>query len=169
MHTRLVFHLARALHEAGFATLRFNFRGVGLSGGVYDGGAGERGDVRAALEHLSGRHPAGPLVVAGHSFGAWVGLQVGMSDSRVRQLVGVGIPIKTYDFGFLEGAGKDILFIQGDRDRFGAASEVEALAARVAGTAVILPGGEHLLEGHLGELRRVILERLPETGSGQST
>lgn len=166
MHTRLVFHLAAALHEAGFATLRLNFRGVGLSAGHYTGGPGEREDVRSALDHLQERLSGADLLVAGHSFGAWVGLRVGGEDPRVGRLVGVGMPLNVYEFAFLDGVSKDMLFVQGDRDRFGSAGSVRALAERVGGRAVILPGGEHLLEGHLPQLRDAVREHLavPETG-----
>jgi alpha/beta superfamily hydrolase len=166
MHTRPVFHLAAALHEAGYASLRLNFRGVGLSAGRYTGGPGEREDVRSALAHLEERLPGGDRLVAGHSFGAWVGLRVGTENARVGRLIGVGMPLDVYEFGFLDGVSKDMLFVQGDRDRFGSAASVRALAERVGGCAVILPGGEHLLEGHLAQLRDAVREHLarPETG-----
>ena len=156
MHTRVVHHLARGLREAGYATLRLNFRGAGLSAGRHDAGAGEQDDARAALEHLVGRHPAGPALVAGHSFGSWVGLRVGAVEPRVRHLIGVGVPLKLYDFGFLEGVNKDILLIQGDRDPLGSEADVRRLAQRVGGTSVIVVGGDHLLEGQVDALREAI-------------
>jgi len=166
MHTRLVFHLAAGLHESGYATLRLNFRGVGLSAGRHDGGRGERDDVAAALDHLAARLPGTGLLVAGHSFGAWVGLRAGVGDDRVDRLLGVGMPLSVYEFGFLDDVRKDMLFVQGDRDRFGSAVAVRELGERVGARVVILPGGEHLLEGHLPELRNAIREHLagPETG-----
>ena len=156
MHTKVVYHLARAFHAAGFAPLRFNFRGVGLSAGEHDGGPGELEDARAALDALAPMHPGLPLIAAGHSFGCWVALTIGAADPRVSHLIGVGVPLTMHRFGFLEQAGKDLLLIQGDRDEFGAPVEVLALARQAGGTAVVLPGGGHLLESHLEELREAV-------------
>ena len=83
MHNKVVFRLAAALVEHGIPALRFNFRGVGRSTGSYDEGRGEADDVRAALAALAARYPGVPLLLAGFSFGAWVGLPVGCADPRV--------------------------------------------------------------------------------------
>src|ERR1051326_5967971 len=93
MHNKTVFRLATALNEVGIPTLRFNFRGVGLSSGSYDEGRGEQDDIRSALDELEQRFPNVALCVAGFSFGAWTGLAVGCAEARVRQLVGVGVPV----------------------------------------------------------------------------
>src|SRR5208282_5872766 len=76
MHNKVVFRGAKSLHRAGLPVLRFNFRGVGLSEGQHDCGRGERDDVRSALDFLSAEFPGLPVVLAGFSFGAWVGLRV---------------------------------------------------------------------------------------------
>ena len=159
LHSRVVFHLARAFHQVGYATLRFNFRGVGLSAGRYDGGVGELEDARAALEHLAGRHPGQPLVVAGHSFGAWVGLRLGAADGRVQRMVGVGVPLMLYPFDFLEGTGKGVLLVQGELDRLGTPDQVQDLAARLGGGArvSVVPRADHFLAGGEDRLREEIV------------
>src|SRR5437870_289097 len=57
MHNKVVYRAAAGLLEAGLTTLRFNFRGVGLSTGTHDEGRGERDDVRAAVDYLSENYP----------------------------------------------------------------------------------------------------------------
>src|SRR5439155_21656972 len=83
MHNKVVFRAASALNEAGLITLRINFRGVGQSSGAYDDGRGELDDVRAGLNYLEANYPNRPITVCGFSFGARVGLEVGILDNRV--------------------------------------------------------------------------------------
>ena len=95
MHNKVVFQTAKALEAAGFVTLRINFRGVGGSSGVHDGGRGEVDDARLGLDFLLTRQPAAhEVVVAGFSFGAAVGLRFGCADSRVQRVVAVGTPAR---------------------------------------------------------------------------
>src|SRR5437868_4320456 len=88
MHNKVVYQAAKALHEFGVAVLRFNFRGVGESAGGHDNGRGEVDDVIAAVDYVEAEFPGVPLLVAGFSFGAWVGLRAGCADTRVSELVG---------------------------------------------------------------------------------
>ena len=97
MHNKVVFRVARALHGLGLPVLRFNFRGTGMSAGEHDFGRGEADDVRAALDYLAEQFPGRPLLLAGFSFGAWVGLRVGCGDARVAELVGLGLPANDSD------------------------------------------------------------------------
>ena len=77
MENPVVVRVAEVAQGVGMATLRFNFRGVGASGGVHAGGEGEQDDVAAALAALAGRLPAeSPIGLAGYSFGAWVAARV---------------------------------------------------------------------------------------------
>lgn len=129
MHTKAVFRTAQALNEAGLLALRFNFRGVGTSTGSYDEGRGEQEDVRAALDFLGDQAPELPLVVAGFSFGSMVGLRVTMEEPRVVTALGLGLPIRMYDFGFLRHIQRPLLVVQGERDQFGGGWDVvEAVA-----------------------------------------
>lgn len=158
MHSRVTFHLARALLEAGFATLRFNFRGAGGSSGSHDEGRGELDDARAALDHLASLHPGEPLQVAGHSFGAWIGLRLGAVDGRIGRMAGAGVPVRHYDFAFLAAARRPTLLVQGEMDRFGSGEEVAALAATLGPhvRAAVVPGADHFFQGHLDVLRGLI-------------
>src|SRR5262245_9615621 len=81
LHNKVVYHSGKALSALGGVVLRFNFRGVGSSTGRYDEGRGETEDVRAALDYLC-EHHSGPYLLAGFSFGSWVGVPVGCADPR---------------------------------------------------------------------------------------
>jgi alpha/beta superfamily hydrolase len=162
MHNKVVFRAASALNEAGLVTLRINFRGVGQSTGTHDEGRGETEDVRAGLDYLSEHYPQEPLTLCGFSFGARVGLEVGVTDERVRYLISLGTPVDKYDFAFLEECRKPILFVHGDRDEFGQVEHMRALVTRLPEEAraqlQIIPGADHFFEGRLDELKRTITE-----------
>jgi len=177
MHNKVVFRTARGLNEAGLVTLRINFRGAGQSTGTHDRAqGGEQEDARLALEHLAAHYPALPLLVAGFSFGARVGLEVGAKDARVRALVGVGTPVsipeRDYDFSFMEECRKPVLFVHGDRDEFGTVTDLRALASRVpaGGRArvAVITGAGHFFDDQLEELTRTVREWASEIVAGPS-
>ena len=160
MHNKVVFRAADALRNAGLVALRINFRGVGQSTGTHDAGRGERDDVRAGLDYLSESYPGKPINICGFSFGARVGLEAGISDDRVVNLISIGTPVDKYDFGFLDACRKPILFVHGDRDEFGRLEHLQSLVAVVERNALvqltIIEGADHFFAGHLDELKRVI-------------
>lgn len=162
MHNKVVFHVARTLQHLGLAVLRFNFRGAGLSEGTHDEGRGEVEDVRAALGFLAEEFPGRPLLLAGFSFGAWVGLQAGCADGRVAELIGLGLPANTADLAYLRACAKPKLFVQGERDPFGAQDKVEALAAAMPETErkqaalVFVPGADHFFTGKLAAVEQAV-------------
>jgi alpha/beta superfamily hydrolase len=167
LHNKVVFHTMKALHSFGFPVLRFNFRGSGLSQGEHDHGNGEVEDVRAALDWLDAEFHL-PLIFAGFSFGAAVGLKAACADDRVRAVVGVGVPVlpvaadteapRVYTFDFLQNCGKPKLFVSGARDQFGPRPRLEALTSSVSEPKklVIIEGADHFFEGRLRELREAI-------------
>ena len=167
MHTKAVFRAAQALAEAGIAALRFNFRGVGTSTGSYGEGAGEREDARVALEWLADKYPGVPLIVAGFSFGSRFGLPVGVEDPRVVALVGMGLPVGIYDFGFLEDPGKPTLVIQGEHDEFGAGARIEARFGRGPApiTVEVIEGADHYF-GEYADALKDTVRRFFEEGPG---
>ncbi len=120
MHNRVITTALGSAHQEGFSTLRFNFRGVGESGGSYSEGIGEKEDVRAAIGYLGSRlnNSGSPILVLGYSFGAWVGLPVAVEDERVKRVVAVSPPLEMFDFGFFKGCRKKKLIIAGDRDLY---------------------------------------------------
>ncbi|HXZ13863.1 MAG TPA: alpha/beta family hydrolase [Candidatus Sulfotelmatobacter sp.] len=158
LHNKVVFHTARALHARNVPVLRFNFRGAGLSEGAHDSGRGELEDVRAALDYLGREFPANQILLAGFSFGAWVGLRVGCGDPRVTELIGLGIPVNSFDMGFLRACAKSKLIIHGGDDQFGPREKVEALFAALPEPKrlVIVECADHFLAGRLDEVRAAI-------------
>ena len=162
LHNKVVFHATKALNGFGFPVLRFNFRGAGLSQGEHDNGEGEMDDVRAALDWMNHEFRR-PLIFAGFSFGAAVGSRVACPDTRVKALIGLGLPVSpiddhSYDFNFLKTCDKPKLFVSGDRDQFGTPAQLNALVASVPEPKklVLIAGADHFFEGRLRELRETI-------------
>ena len=168
MHNKVVFHMACTLHRVGLPVLRLNFRGVGLSEGTYDAGHGEGDDVRTALNFLAEQFPGRPLLVAGFSFGCWVGLRTGCGDERVAELAGLGLPVNNTDMTFLHQCLKPKIFLQGSRDQFGSREKVEKLMENVPEPKRLLfvEDADHFFAGKLDEvgaaLRAWLVERHPE-------
>jgi uncharacterized protein len=168
MHNKVVYQAAKALDALGLPVLRFNFRGAGMSEGKHDRGEGERGDVRAALDFLAAEYPAIPLLLAGFSFGCWVGLRAGCEDARVTSLIGLGAPVNNADFSYLKECGKPKLFVHGRKDQFGDAEKVRSLVNSLPGEnkLVVVENADHFFAGKLNELHAAITnwmqERHPE-------
>ncbi|MDC3959709.1 alpha/beta hydrolase [Polyangium jinanense] len=162
-YNKVVSRATRALHAAGATVLRFHFRGVEASEGHFDDGVGEVDDTRAAIDFLAPEHPR--LLVAGYSFGAWVGLRAGAADPRARALIGIGIPINVYDFSYLHETRKPLLLIQGDRDEWGDIEAVRTLARELPGpvTLEVIPGANHSLAEHLETMMERISELVART------
>jgi uncharacterized protein len=181
MHNKVVYQAAKTIHRFGLPVLRFNFRGVGLSEGKHDDGIGEADDVLAAIDFLAGEFPGMPLLVAGFSFGSWVGLRAGCGDARVAELIGLGLPVADLDsrsFSYLGRCEKPKLLVTGEFDRFGPPQKLRAMVeqfppAVLQNTKVaVVTGGDHFFAGHLPGLDRAIaewlLERHPELAARES-
>lgn len=168
LHNKVVYRAAKSLDALAIPVMRFNFRGVGLSAGEHDRGQGERGDVRAAIDFLAGEFPRIPLLVGGFSFGSWVGLQVGCADGRVQELLGIGIPVNSSSFDFLQSCEKPKLVVQGTNDEHGSWERVERAAARLTADTrlVFVQDADHFFAGRLDQLDQAISnwlwERHPE-------
>lgn len=160
MHNKVVFRAAAGLIDAGLTTLRFNFRGVGLSGGEHDGDE-ERQDVRDALDYLSENYPNQPITLAGFSFGSRIGTEVAMTDERVVRLISIGTPVDKYgDYDFLADLRKPILFVHGDHDEFGSVESLRKLVDKVSKKTetelMIFENCGHFFDEHLNELRETV-------------
>jgi len=160
MHNKVVYQAAKALDAHHGAVLRFNFRGTGSSEGAHDYGQGERGDVRAAVDFLVENFSGLPLVLSGFSFGSWVGLRVGCEDARVQRLVGIGAPVNSSDFSYLENCSKPKLFVQGSQDEFGNAGKLEKIVSGLPGEnkLVVVSGVDHFFKGKIEELGKAMSE-----------
>ncbi len=168
MHNKVAYQAAKSLDVLGLPVLRFNFRGAGTSAGTHDRGRGERGDVTAALDFLAGEFPETPLLVAGFSFGCFVGLHAGCKDERVTELIGLGTPVNNTDFSFLLDCEKAKLFVHGSNDEFGDVKKVEELVDSLPGEKrlVVVPGVDHFFAGKLkmvdDAIEKWMTERHPE-------
>jgi len=164
MHNKVVFRAAAALNDAGLITLRINFRGVGQSTGVHDEGYGEREDVRAGLDYLTQNYLDQPITLCGFSFGARVGLEVGIADERVAQLISIGTPVDKYDFNFVEECRKRILFVHGEHDEYGNVERLRELIAKINAPVElkIIKGAGHFFDDQLDELKQAITEWVSE-------
>ena len=162
MHNKVVFRAAAGLNDAGLATLRINFRGVGQSTGTHDFGKGELDDARAGLDYLTEHYPNQSITVCGFSFGALVGLGVGCEDQRVKQLISIGTPLNKYSFDFLTDCSKPMLFVHGELDEFGDIDALRKLVDQLKQHApvelVVVPDAGHFFENSLDQLKNVITE-----------
>jgi uncharacterized protein len=174
MHNKVVYQAAKTLDALGLAVLRFNFRGAGMSGGTHDRGRGEEEDVKAALDFLAEEFPAIPMLMAGFSFGCWVGLRAGCADERVQELIGLGTPVNSSDFSYLRNCSKPKLFVHGANDEHGDIGKVEALVESLPGEnrLVVVARADHFFVGKLElvdeAIRSWLQERHPEITSAQS-
>ncbi|HXH49739.1 MAG TPA: alpha/beta family hydrolase [Terriglobia bacterium] len=162
MHNKVVFRTAKAAIHTDIPALRFNFRGVGHSGGTHADGIGERDDARAALDYLTARFPEIPVSMMGFSFGSLVALAVGSADPRVNSLVGIGLPVNSADFSFLPEVRKPKLIIQGTQDQFGSMERVAKLFSSLKDPKRLrfVAGADHFLTGKLHDLQLEIQEFL---------
>ncbi|MBI2678611.1 MAG: alpha/beta hydrolase [Candidatus Koribacter versatilis] len=173
VHNKVVYHAMKALSGCGFPVLRFNFRGAGLSEGKHDDGRGEAEDVRVALDWLTQEFHL-PLVFAGFSFGAAVGMRVACGDPPVgridvRAIIALGMPIaaegRAYAYDYLAHCATPKLFISGGNDEYGPTAKVKEVVAQAAPPKqlVIVPGVDHFFAGKVKEVQRVIEDWLGTT------
>jgi uncharacterized protein len=161
MQNKVVHSTARALQERGYATLRFNFRGVGASTGAFDDGRGETQDALAACDYALARWPGARLTLAGFSFGAFVAYQAAGLRPAVR-LYTIAPPVGRFDFAEHPAPRVPWVVIQGDRDELVDHARVLEWARQAAPppTVVVVAGAEHFFHGRLSELKDAVQAQL---------
>jgi len=153
MENNVVVAVARALHQTGHSTLRFNFRGVGKSEGRSTGGTVEVEDVRAAITFVQEKSGADgiPIVLAGYSFGSWVAANALAGDSSVSHVILVAPPTSMFDFSSLaeDNAERARHFIVGERDQFCDRAALQELFDRLPEPKTLrtIPRADHFLFG----------------------
>ena len=159
MNNKVVYTLFHLFVARGFATLRFNFRGVGRSQGAYDAGSGELSDAASALDWMQGLNPnARGCWIAGFSFGAWIAMQLLMRRPEISGFVAVSPPANIFDFTFLAPCPSSGLIIHGSSDDLVPEKDVQKLADRLAAQRGIqvtfrsVRGATHFYEDHLEDL-----------------
>ncbi len=160
-------HIVQALYKTfvrrGFATLRFNFRGVGKSQGIFDNGVGELSDAASALDWVQQIHPeAEQTWVAGVSFGAWIGMQLLMRRPEERGFISIAPPANMYDFTFLAPCPSSGIIIQGDADEVVPHGAVQKLVDKLRTQRHItihhdtIPGANHFFQNEMPQLMKSV-------------
>jgi alpha/beta superfamily hydrolase len=161
MDNKVVQTLARAFVQTGWNCLRFNFRGVGASEGVYDEGQGETQDLLMLIEQCA---PAGPLALAGFSFGAFVAaqaLQALWPSGRVHKTILVGTAVPKFPAPALPAdAHNQALVVHGEQDDTVALAGVMDWARPQQLPITVVPGGGHFFHGQLPLLKSLALRHL---------
>lgn len=160
MHNKVVYHAARVFRDLGWPTLRFNFRGVGLSEGTHDGRA-EADDLDAALDWLDVQFRL-PILAAGFSFGAAMTLAAVPRHPSVRACLALGLPLHSpnqqYTYPQLAHWTLPTLFLSGDQDIFASPDELRAAIVPAVHHArlEILPDADHFFTGQLLQMQHTI-------------
>jgi alpha/beta superfamily hydrolase len=161
MQNKVVQTLARAFVQCGWQAVRFNFRGVGASLGTYDEGRGEAADMLAVIEQVA---PAGPLALAGFSFGAFVTSHVVQALAPVRspdRLVLVGTAAARFDVAPVATALHDrTLVLHGEQDDTVPLASVMDWARPQSLPITVIPGVEHFFHGQLPLLKALVVRHL---------
>ncbi len=157
MDNPVVIRAAEVAQAAGYATLRFNFRGAGTSEGVHDKGRGEQEDVRAAMAALATHLPAGSRVgVMGYSFGAAMAARATRPSVLEAPLGLIAPPLGMYDFDFLQTSPGRLLLVAGTADAYCPVEALHRLAAITSAEERIVEGADHFFFGKLYPLGEVI-------------
>jgi uncharacterized protein len=163
MNNHIVHMLYNIFTKRGFATLRFNFRGVGRSQGEFDNGIGELSDAASALDWLQQFNPEAQTTwVAGFSFGAWIGMQLLMRRPEIKGFISVAPPANLYDFGFLAPCPSSGLIINGAADEVVTAGGVQKLVDKlktqrhITITHEVIDGANHFFEREMDQLQGTI-------------
>jgi len=161
MQNKVVQTLARAFVQCGWQAVRFNFRGVGASAGVYDEGRGEAADMLSVIDQVA---PDGPLALAGFSFGAFVTSHVAQAVHAQRpldKLVLVGTAASRFTVApVAPDLHERTLVIHGEQDDTVALSSVMDWARPQTLPVTVIPGVEHFFHGQLPLLKSLVVRHL---------
>ena len=166
MDNKVVQTLARAFVQCGWAAVRFNFRGVGKTEGVYDEGRGEAQDLRAVLSQVAA-DTAVPVALAGFSFGAFVTSQAALAvhaERSIAQLVLIGTAASRFDVAVLPPELHErTLVVHGEQDDTVPLSAVLDWARPQSLPVTVVPGGGHFFHGQLPLLKSLVVRHLRAT------
>lgn len=165
MHTKALFHAAKALSRIDVPVLRFNFRGVGRSAGSFSDGIGEQEDFRAALAFMVARYPdVRQIWCGGMSFGSWVAMTVGAGDPLVTSLVGIACPVSRYDYSQVVSSNKPTFLVHGERDELASLKDIRKFYASLPEPKelVVIDGANHVFDGKASEVGDAIEDLLKD-------
>ena len=159
MNNKVVYSLYQSFVKSGFSTLRFNFRGVGRSQGVFDSGQGELSDAASALDWMQTYNPnAQTCWIAGFSFGAWISMQLMMRRPEISGFISIAPPANIHDFSFLAPCPASGLILHGDKDNIVPISSVDKFSQKLQKQNTIkidyrvIKGCDHFFQDHLDEM-----------------
>ena len=163
MNTKIIFRLYKIFVNNGFSAIRFNFRGVGKSNGMYDDGDGELSDATSILDWLQQYNTNSKICwVAGFSFGAWVSMQLLMRRPEVNGFVSVSPPANLRDFSFLAPCPSSGLIIHGDRDNIASFDSTKILTEKLQKQKKAdikfkaIKGADHFYENYSEEFTTIV-------------
>lgn len=175
MNHPIVMAMYNSFVKRGFATLRFNFRGVGRSQGVFDNGIGELSDAASALDWLQQFNPEAQTTwVGGFSFGAWIGMQLLMRRPEIKGFISIAPPANMYDFSFLAPCPSSGIIVDGEADEVVPGAAVMKLVEKLKTQKHItidhrtIPGANHFFQNEMellmGEVDAYLDMRLANGG-----
>ncbi|MGH9158723.1 MAG: alpha/beta hydrolase [Vicinamibacteraceae bacterium] len=164
MQNKVLHEVTKALAGIGCVVVRFNYRGVGLSGGPWVEGHGARDDYRAVLDWLEIQQRGLPLWAVGYSFGSWVAMTTGAKDDRITALVGIALPVESLDYELLTESHKPKFLVQGDYDTMSPLRAVQRLYAEMPEPRelVVIEGADHTFDGHVLEVGEALTDLLSD-------
>jgi uncharacterized protein len=170
MNNKVIYALYQAFVNRGFSALRFNFRGVGRSQGVFDNGQGELSDAAAALDWIQSYNPnAAGCWIGGFSFGAWIGMQLMMRRPEISRFISLAPPANMYDFSFLAPCPASGLIVHGDADTIVPMPSVDKLAQKLAAQKTItveyatIKGADHFFAERTKQMLAIVDGYLEKT------
>ncbi len=175
MNNRVTFATYKLFQARGYAVMRFNFRGVGRSQGVFEQGEGELADAATAMDWLQAQFPASSVCwIAGFSFGAWIGMQLMMRRPEITGFISLSPPAGTHDFTFLAPCPASGLIVQGSANEQVPSARVETLVEKISkqkGVTIdvdLIDGANHFFSTHLDEAMDSVAGYLDRTNDGRN-
>ena len=169
MHTKIIFKMYKIFIKAGFSTIRFNFRGVGKSEGIYDDGEGELSDAACVLDWLQQYNTNSKICwVAGFSFGAWIAMQLLMRRPEINGFVSISPPANLRDFSFLAPCPSSGLIVHGDKDNIASFESTRILVEKLQKQKKVdikfkpIKGADHFYEDYSSEFQNAVKSYINE-------
>ena len=154
---KVVYTLSRAMAAKGIPSMRFNFRGVGKSDGIYDGGVGEQEDLVNVVSWMQERYPNKKLILGGFSFGAFVSIMAA-KQLNPEMLISIAPPVGRFDFSMMGSPLCRWSIIQGEEDELVKCNDVEHWSKGLGNhlSFIKIEGASHFFHGKLVELRSIV-------------
>ncbi len=176
MNNRIIYNMFHAFVEQGFSVLRFNFRGVGRSQGVFDGGIGELSDAAYAFDWMQQFNKNSPYCwIGGYSFGALISMQLMMRRPEIIGFISISPPANTEDFSFLAPCPSSGLIVHGENDDLIPIETTSKLATKLNTQKNIevefsaVKGANHFYENKIDVLKKEVIKYLDTSLSKTSS